>query len=118
MVLRLLHPDVVTRDSVCVISEQYAGDTCAFMPDLTYSEYIPAVIAHRSLALSIATDLYKSAAHNCLHAECRFFPLDLCKRWWKVPEHAEQCEFPRFVESATTRRLNAIDSTLEQVKGD
>jgi hypothetical protein len=115
-VVRLVHPDVSIRDSVLLFSEQYAGVDCAFMPGVKYPAYRTEVIARRSLAMSMATDFYRSAAHNCHHSGCQFFPVELCKRWLKVPEDPGDCEFPGFVQDVTTRRLNP-DSTLVRPEG-
>jgi hypothetical protein len=111
-VVRLLHPDVPLRDGVAIVSGEYADLACPFMPDLTYPTYLQTMLSQRYLAMSLATATYDTVAHNCHHAACPWYPANLCRRWLKVPERLETCEFPEFARGATHRQLDAASLSL------
>ncbi len=114
-VYRLHHPSLSTSDAFLVIGSEFKNKALPFLPTLTYADYFPDLMEKKNLVFSMIPDYCESVPHNCQHVNCPVHQTNLCRRWMKIPDIPENCQFPGWFQSVTLHKINFENRTLERI---
>jgi hypothetical protein len=105
-----------SKNNFFFISKDYRGKKVG-TTKTTYEKYIAELQNIKEITVSIFTNLNQQTPHNCSHIQCAYFKTDLCRRWNKIPQHQDVCEFPAWFVSTYGYRIDIEKGSLVKTSG-
>jgi|GEM_PF-5920180 len=114
-VIRLYYELLQARDTLLIVNPWLVSQPWPQIPDITYSDYLREVMKRKDLAYSLFSDINNYLEHNCHHAECPYYPTNVCRRWSAVPKDWAQCPFPAWFATITGRSIDVTSGELRRI---
>jgi hypothetical protein len=85
---------------------------------LGYSAYMLELTTMKNIVWALFSNSFARSSHICVHADCPYYPTDLCKKHLRVPDRFEDCSFPKDLQGYIGRKLDPRTNMLMRTQED
>ncbi len=110
--------DLKGRDNIAIFSEDALKNTHKLSDEIIIdsSEFLMEITKRKDILLSLFTKFNKKLPKYCHLKNCKYFELDLCRRWNAVPSKSNLCAFPTWFALYLNKKIDITNKKLIHLK--